>query len=132
MSYKEYIGHKAIRNTKFLLMCIACLVALRAYNLDVNSLNYYDNGSNTYDRLIALYCTIITFNVTWEYLKDNWLRLISGTMFLICFNNLLDELFFNPLVTNTNEIVFGCMVGLNFVYSLIMYFKDGNKPEQPQ
>lgn len=132
MSYKEYLTHKAIRNTKFLLMCIACLVALRAYNLDTNSLVYYANGSNTFDRLIALFCAIITFNVTWEYISDNLLRLVSGTLFLMCLNNLLDELFFNPLTTNTNEYVFGAMIGLNFVYSLISMVKNGHKPEQPQ
>lgn len=129
MSYKEYINNKAILVSKFTLMLIAIVVGLYAYNLGKSELVFYANGSNTFDRLVALFCAIITFCVSWEYYKDDYLRLVSGTAFLLCVNNLLDELYFNPFEMNVNEKAFIIIIGINFIYNIYKIVQNGYKPE---
>jgi len=127
MSYREYITNKAIRISKFILIDFAIIVSLYAYNLGKESLIFYSNGSNTFDRLVSLFCVIITFCVSWEYYKDYYLRLVSGTAFLLCVNNLLDELFFNPFIFGINEKTFAIILGLNFVYNIYKILENGYK-----
>lgn len=127
MSYREYITNKAIRISKFILMAFAILVGLLAYNLGKEHLHFYSNGSNTFDRLISVFCVIITFCVSWEYYKDDYLRLISGTALLLCVNNLLDELFFNPFNFGLNEKSFAIILGINFIYNIVKILDNGYK-----
>jgi len=80
-------------------------------------------------KCIAYYCAVVTGLVMLEYWQDRLLRLIASTAFLACINNLLDELFFDPLTFQMGEVVFGVLIACNFVYQLTRILKYGiSKP----
>ena len=72
---------------------------------------------------LAWYCAIVTTLVTIEY-WDDWLaRVVSGSITLMTYNNLTDEMFFDPYKFGTNEKIFGLIIGINFIYNILEWIK---------
>jgi hypothetical protein len=99
-------------------MVVATIVAITAYQIDQNELIYYANGSNNFDIRISFFCMVLTILVTIEYWKDWLLRIVAGTVALMCINNYFDELLFNPLVFEYNEKAFLVIITINLLHSI--------------
>ena len=117
----KHINPKWVRTFKVAMMVTAFIAAFYAY------LNPEKSGWFT---LMAYYTATVTGLVAWEYWDDRLLRLIAFTCFLASLNNLMDELFFNPLEMGVSEAFFGITIGANLIYQLTRLFKDGHKTSQ--
>ena len=126
---RQIVINRLIRTTKCLLMLAAIIAMAWAYQLDQSTLTFYDNGSNTYDRLVSVYCVIITGLVYWEYHTDQWLRIFTLVAFLGCINMTLDEFIFNPIEAGINEEFSAVLILLATIFN---GFRIGlSKPPTP-
>ena len=113
--YRDKLTRK--QKIKAVVLTAAFLFVVYAMNrTDVTKEEYY----YLYDKVVPLYCAVLTGLVVVEYWKVTLLRLVSGTIFLCTINNLTDELFFNPYVFGINEKFFAVLIALNFIYNLIL------------
>lgn len=124
---KKIIINNLIRWGKIIAMLIAIFVAISAYQLTPEEIIYYSNGSNIFDLRISFFCTILTLLVTIEYWKDWLLRIISGSTALMCINNYLDELIFNPFTFDENEKVFLGLIIANFIHTIYNQWSNQQK-----
>lgn len=115
---KRIVTNTIIRWSKCIALIIATLVAVSAYHLDQSELLYYANGSNNFDLRISFFCMVLTILVTIEYWKDWLLRIVSGTVALMCINNYFDELLFNPLEFDYNEKAFLVIISINLLHTI--------------
>jgi hypothetical protein len=115
---RRIITNSIIRWSKVMAMVVATIVAITAYQIDQNELIYYANGSNNFDIRISFFCMVLTILVTIEYWKDWLLRIVAGTVALMCINNYFDELLFNPLVFEYNEKAFLVIITINLLHSI--------------
>lgn len=129
MTRRAYIGAKSQRLTKCILMlsALACMVV--AYRLAPDDVLYYANGSNTYDRLVSAYCTIVTGLVYWEYHRDGLLRLVTLPVFLGCINMAYDEFLFSPVTMDVNEEITGMVILGATIFNIIRYAANGTQTE---
>lgn len=130
MTRKAYIVSKAQRWVKCLLMLVGIACMVYAYRM--GDVTYYANGSNSYDRLVSVFCTIITELVFWEYWRDPLLRLVAMTAFLGCLNMATDEFFFNPTAVQANEEWAGMIMAGAFVFNIFNLLADGRKPAEAE
>lgn len=121
---REVVKNKVIRWSKILAMLIATIVAVSAYQLQEQDLIFYSNGSNNFDIRISFFCMVLTILVTIEYWRDWVLRLIAGTVALMCINNYIDELLFNPLVFDLNEKAFTVLVTINLLHTIWLNLRN--------
>lgn len=112
-------------------MLTAIIVAISAYQLAPEEIIYYSNGSNNFDLRISFFCTVLTLLVAIEYWDDWLLRLISGSAVLMCVNNYLDELIFNPFIFDTNEKVFASIIVANFIHTIYIKWNNHRKDITP-
>lgn len=115
---RKILINNLIRCGKVIAMITATFVAISAYQLTPEEIVYYSNGSNTFDLRISLFCTILTLLVSIEYWKDWLLRIIAGSTALMCINNYLDELIFNPHTFDVHEKVFIGLIIANFIHTI--------------
>lgn len=102
------------RRIKIVAMGVALGMSLYAYN---NHDGFY------FAPIMAAFCAIITTLVTIEYWDDQLLRLISGTLTLCTYNNLTDEIFFDPYTFSTNEKIFALIISINFIYNIFAWIR---------
>lgn len=115
---KKIFTNKVIRFAKIISMLTATIVAISAYQIDTLNVEYYANGSNSFDIRISFFCMLLTKLVTIEYWKDWLLRIIAGTTALMCMSNYIDELLFDPFTFDLNEKVFAVIILINFIHTL--------------
>lgn len=130
MTRRAYIGAKSQRYTKVVLMLSALACMVYAYRMAPEDVVYYANGSNTYDRLVSAYCTIVTGLVYWEYHRDGLLRLVTLPVFLGCINMAYDEFIGSPVTADWNEEFTGMLILVATLYNLIRLPKNGTQPPE--
>lgn len=130
MTRRAYIGAKVQRYTKVVLMLSALACMVYAYRMAPDEVVYYANGSNTYDRLVSVYCTIVTGLVYWEYHRDGLLRLVTLPVFLGCINMAYDEFIGSPVTPDWNEELTGMLIMAATLYNLIRLPKNGTQPTE--
>ena len=108
-----------MRVIKLSLSIISTIIVLFAYNQEPT---YWANGGNSFDAIMAFFCFSLTLIVLHDNWKDNFARLVFGTTFLMTINNLLDELYFNPLTFDSNEMFFGACIATNFIINIFIIF----------
>lgn len=61
-------------------------------------------GTKMYYVAVATFITILVY-IIHSNTQKNWKRAVSRVALFICFNNLADELFFDPTTLSYNEII---------------------------
>lgn len=110
-----------MRVFKILLAFISTIIVLLSYNKEPQ---FWANGGNSFDASMALFCFSLTLVTLLDNWKDNFSRLVFGTIFLMTINNLLDELYFNPLSFDSNEMFFGACIATNLIINTYLTYKQ--------